>query len=91
MPEGREPWVSHAGLVVYVLLVPLALYGLVLLRRRGAGAWIMATPFLAVTLTTLLAYGAGRFRHSAELAIVVLAAIALDRMIARHGPVRPDR
>jgi hypothetical protein len=28
-------------------------------------------PFVTVTLTTLLAYGAPRFRHSAELSIVV--------------------
>jgi 4-amino-4-deoxy-L-arabinose transferase-like glycosyltransferase len=91
VPEGREPWVMHAGVVVYVLLLPVAAWGLVLVRRRGAGAWIIATPLLTVTLTTLLAYGAVRFRHSAELAIVVLAAIALDRMIARNGPVRPDR
>jgi 4-amino-4-deoxy-L-arabinose transferase-like glycosyltransferase len=91
VPEGREPWVMHAGVVLYLLLLPLAAYGLVLVRRRRAGAWIIATPLLTVTITTLLAYGAVRFRHSAELAIVVLAAIALDRMIARNGPVRPDR
>ena len=81
----------HAGVGVSLLLLPLAVYGLVLVRRRGAGAWIIATPLLTVTLTTLLAYGAVRFRHSAELAIVVLAAVALDRLIARNGPVRPDR
>jgi hypothetical protein len=91
VPEGRRRWVSHAGVVLYLLLLPLAAYGLVLVRRRGAGAWIIATPFVTVTITTLLAYGAVRFRHSAELAVVVLAAIALDRMIARNGPVRPDR
>ena len=49
----------------------------------ACGAWIIATPFVTVTLATLLAYGSVRFRHSAELAIVVLAAVAARPALAR--------
>ena len=35
-PEGRDRWVTWLGVALYVLLLPLAVYGLVLLRRRGA-------------------------------------------------------
>jgi hypothetical protein len=41
-----------------------------------------------VTLTTLLAYGAVRFRQSAELSLVVLAAVALDALRLRWQPLR---
>jgi 4-amino-4-deoxy-L-arabinose transferase-like glycosyltransferase len=105
-PEGRRAWVMDLGVALYFVLIPLAAYGLVLLRRRGVEVWILMAPVVTVTLTALLTYGSVRFRHSAELTLVVLAAVALDRlvsapqrrgqrsplrMIARDGPVRPSR
>jgi hypothetical protein len=60
-------------------------YGFLVLRRRGVPVWIVTTPLVTVTLTTLLAYGAVRFRHSAELSLVVLAAVAMDRILAVAG------
>jgi 4-amino-4-deoxy-L-arabinose transferase-like glycosyltransferase len=89
-PEGRAGWVTRVGVVVYFLLVPLAAYGLLVLRRRGVPAWIVAAPLLTVTVTTLLAYGNPRFRHPAELVLVVLAAVALDA-VWRRATVRPAR
>jgi 4-amino-4-deoxy-L-arabinose transferase-like glycosyltransferase len=77
--EGRAKWVTYAGVGVYFVLLPLAVWGLVLLRRRGVGVWIVAAPCVTATLTTLLSYGSVRFRHSAEISVVVLAAVALDR------------
>jgi hypothetical protein len=78
-PEGREPWVQSLGAALFWLLLPAAVFGLLTLRRRGVGIWIVATPFVTVTLTSLLAYGNVRFRHSAELSVVVLAAVAADQ------------
>jgi 4-amino-4-deoxy-L-arabinose transferase-like glycosyltransferase len=83
VPEGRARWVMNMGAVIFFLLVPLAIYGFLLLRRRGVGVWIVVTPVITVTLTTLLSYGSLRFRHSAELPLVVLAAVALDRFAGR--------
>jgi Dolichyl-phosphate-mannose-protein mannosyltransferase len=80
-PEGRSRAVTIAGVVAFAILVPLAIYGLVLLRRRGVPVWILVTPFVTVTVTTLLAYGALRFRQSAELPLVVLAAVGVDRLV----------
>jgi 4-amino-4-deoxy-L-arabinose transferase-like glycosyltransferase len=85
-PEGRSRAVTAAGVIGFFLLLPLAVYGLVLLRRRGAAVWVLTTPFITVTLTALLAYGALRFRQAAELPLVVLAAVAVDRLFAsRRG------
>jgi Sec-independent protein secretion pathway component TatC len=83
VPEGRERWVMNMGAVIFFLLVPPAIYGFVLLRRREVAVWILVSPFVTVTLTTLLSYGSVRFRHSAELPLVVLAAVALDRLASR--------
>jgi len=81
-------------------------YGFIVLRRRGKPVWILVAPLITVTATALLTYGSVRFRHSGELAIVVLAAVALDallptpdrresrsaaRMIAGDGAVRSSR
>jgi 4-amino-4-deoxy-L-arabinose transferase-like glycosyltransferase len=83
-PEGRAGWVTYIGAALLFVLAPLAVYGFTLLRRRGVPVWILTTPFITVTLTTLLAYGSARFRHSAELPLVVLAAVALDRVLRRR-------
>jgi hypothetical protein len=85
VPEGREAWVQRLGAALYFVLIPLAVYGFVLLRRR-VSVWILMAPFVTVTLTALLAYGQIRFRHSAELSLVVLGAVALDRLLPAPEP-----
>jgi 4-amino-4-deoxy-L-arabinose transferase-like glycosyltransferase len=89
VPEGRRAWVTVLGVGIYFLLVPLAIYGFLVLRRRGVPVWILTTPLITVTLTALLSYGSARFLQSAELTIVVLAAIALDRLWVRARAERP--
>jgi hypothetical protein len=80
VPEGRRAWVMDLGVALYFVLLPLGAYGLWLLRTRPAQAWMLAAPLVTVTLSSLLSYGAVRFRHSAELSIVVLAAVAADQL-----------
>jgi hypothetical protein len=82
-PEGRVNWVSGIGVTLFYLLVPLGAYGLVVLRRRGVPIWNMLVPFIAVSIVALIGYGAVRFRHSAEIALVVLAGVALDQLWSR--------
>lgn len=89
VPEGRRAWVQQVGAALYFALIPLAVYGLVLLRRRRVPVLIVLAPFVTVTVTALLAYGQIRFRHSAELSLVVLGAVALDRLLPRASPAQP--
>ena len=77
--------VQRLGAAIYFVLIPLAVYGLVLLRRRRVPILIVVAPFITVTVTALLAYGQIRFRHSAELSLVVLAAEAVDRLLPGRG------
>jgi 4-amino-4-deoxy-L-arabinose transferase-like glycosyltransferase len=85
VPEGRRKWVQQLGAAIYFALLPLGAWGLVLLRRRNVPVLILLAPFVTVTLTSLGAYGQIRFRHSAELSLVVLAAVALDHVLAAQG------
>ena len=79
VPEGRSPRAQKLGVVMLFILIPLAVFGALVLRRRHIGVWILLAPCVLVSLTALLSYGNPRFRQPAELALVVLAAVALSR------------
>jgi 4-amino-4-deoxy-L-arabinose transferase-like glycosyltransferase len=88
VPEGRSVRVEKLGVAMYALLVPFAVGGAVLLRRRRAELWILLAPVLLVTVTALVTYGNQRFRAPAEVSLVVLAAIgaeALRRAVAARS------
>lgn len=87
--EGRARWAYHAGTIVYFLLVPFALYGAYLLRRHARPALLvlLTLPALAV-IQSAIGYGVPRFRHGAEITIVVLAAFAIDRLSRRRARPR---
>lgn len=75
--EGREAWVSWLGVYALAILAPLALWGGAELRRRKRPVWPLASTAVVVTLTAALFYGLVRLRVPADLAMVVLAAVAL--------------
>lgn len=76
--EGRDATVQAFGTGMYYLLVPFAIWGLVILRRRGAPLYLLLAPPIAVTVSALVGWGLPRFRHAAEIPLVVLAAVALE-------------
>lgn len=86
--EGRESWASWLGFAGYWALVPLSIVGLVALRRRGIPAWPLLMQFVTVAITAAVFYGLIRFRIPAEIALVVLAASALDSLLRRRSGVR---
>jgi 4-amino-4-deoxy-L-arabinose transferase-like glycosyltransferase len=81
--EGRNLRVEEAGIAMYYVLVVLAAYGVVLLRRRGGPWLLMLAPFAIVAFVSVTAYGFTRLRVTAEPALVVLAAVAIDGLVAR--------
>jgi asparagine N-glycosylation enzyme membrane subunit Stt3 len=83
LAEGRDRTVQAVGTGMFYLLLPLAAWGLVLLRRRDAPLSILLAPAVAVTLSALLGWGLPRFRHAAEIPLVVLAAVVLARPRSR--------
>jgi 4-amino-4-deoxy-L-arabinose transferase-like glycosyltransferase len=86
---GRATRMEIAGGIGFLLLVPLAVYGaLALRRRRGPLAPLLAPVGLALA-ATLVGYGVPRFRHPADVAVVILAGIAIDALLRRRAAQRP--
>jgi 4-amino-4-deoxy-L-arabinose transferase-like glycosyltransferase len=85
----RDLHAQQAAMGSLYLLVPFAVAGAVLLRRRGRPLRILLLPVVFVTLVAALTYGSTRFRVAAEPAIVVLASVAIaaawDRVRRRGG------
>jgi 4-amino-4-deoxy-L-arabinose transferase-like glycosyltransferase len=82
--EGRDRTIETLGTLVYFLLLVPAVLGAILLRRRGAPLWVLLVPPAVVTIVTVLGYGYPRFRHSADLVIVVLAGLAIAHVAGRR-------
>jgi hypothetical protein len=80
---NRDVNVYRVGVAMYYLLLPLAVAGAVLLRRRGEPLGILLAPFALVVVVSILGYGTPRFRAPAEVPLLVLAAVALVGLAAR--------
>ncbi len=76
--EGWPTPVSDAWLIWYYPLVALAIGGTVILRRRRQPIYPLMALVIVPTITAIVTYGGLRFRSEAEVAIVILAAVALD-------------
>jgi hypothetical protein len=76
--EGRGRAPSEAGLVMYAVLLPLAVAGIVIVKRQGLPISPLVAPAVAVSLTAALSFGVTRYRVPADAALVVAAAVAVD-------------
>ena len=74
--QNAPPWLGWAQVVSYWVLLPLAVAGAVLLRRRGALLWPLLVPPVIVAIATAVTFGDSRYRASMELSVIVLAAVA---------------
>jgi 4-amino-4-deoxy-L-arabinose transferase-like glycosyltransferase len=83
LSEGRHVKLAEAGVFSFYLLALLAIGGAVALRRR-AELLVLLAPVILVTVTAIATLGAPRLRFSAEISIVVLAAVALARLTGRR-------
>jgi 4-amino-4-deoxy-L-arabinose transferase-like glycosyltransferase len=80
--EGRAEGLEIAGAVFFFLLVPPAAYGAILLRRRGKALTPLLALFAVPIAATIAGYGVPRFRHPADVALIVLAAVAVGSSVA---------
>jgi hypothetical protein len=87
---------------VYYALLPFAVAGIVVLRRRRLQQWFLLIPAGVLTVVSALYYGTVRFRAPFEVCLVVLAAPAIVLSLrwlgrsfralgasGRHSPGRP--
>ena len=87
--EGRAAWLETAGVFAFYVLAAAALVGALALRRRGERLAILLAPIVLVALVSALTYGVPRFRHPADISLVVLAGVAVARVGAPAGSLRP--
>jgi hypothetical protein len=80
----RDIGAQRAAMLSLYLLVPFAIGGAVVLRRRGQPLRILLVPIVFVTLVAALSYGSTRFRVAAEPSIVVLAAVGVSALWDRR-------
>jgi 4-amino-4-deoxy-L-arabinose transferase-like glycosyltransferase len=80
--EGRPRWIAQVETVFYLVLLPLAVAGVFFLRGARERLVLLA-PALIVTLVSAYGWGLTRFRHAADIALVVLAAVALVEIARR--------
>jgi hypothetical protein len=78
--ESEARWLTKAGVVAYFLLMPFAFAGAWIVRRPRGPLLVLLAPVVLVTVVSAVGYGVPRFRHPAEITIVVLAATALSRL-----------
>jgi 4-amino-4-deoxy-L-arabinose transferase-like glycosyltransferase len=76
--ENRESWVSWASMLTFYPVAGLAIAGGVVLRRRRIPVFPLAALPVIVLISLTIAFGITRFRATAEGALVVLAAVAID-------------
>jgi 4-amino-4-deoxy-L-arabinose transferase-like glycosyltransferase len=90
--EGRSETANWIGLAASWALLALSIAGFVALRRRGQPLFILAAPFVLVLIVSVASYGILRFRAPADVALVVLGAVAIDALLGRRlGGVRHER
>jgi 4-amino-4-deoxy-L-arabinose transferase-like glycosyltransferase len=80
---GRPQWIAWTQIVSFWLLAPLAIYGFVVARRRKVRVAELVTMVAFTAALGLLVVGHLRYRVPAELAFVILAAVAVDQLLGR--------
>lgn len=75
--EGRSIEWQTVGHRMFLVLVPLAVGGAVVLARARRAWWPLVGPVVIVVVTTAVSYGNQRFRILAEPGLLVLAAVSI--------------
>jgi hypothetical protein len=88
--ERRGRAASWAVLIAYYLLMPFAIGGLVIMRRRK----IPIFPFIAIaasiTITVASSFAITRYRAPFDVVMPVLAAVAIDAVLRRRSSPAVD-
>jgi 4-amino-4-deoxy-L-arabinose transferase-like glycosyltransferase len=78
---GSAAWPVWAWVTSFWLILPLAAYGGVLLRRSRRFQWPLVAPVLIVLFALTISIGDPRYHTMADLGLVVLAAVAINHLV----------
>jgi 4-amino-4-deoxy-L-arabinose transferase-like glycosyltransferase len=76
--EGRTHAASRLAVISYWLMMPLAIAGVIVLRRWRIPTMPILGPTIGVTIAAAIFFGVLRYRVSAEPSIVLAAAVSID-------------
>jgi 4-amino-4-deoxy-L-arabinose transferase-like glycosyltransferase len=81
-PNHATPlWLIRTGFVVYWLLLPFAVAGAFVARRRHIPLWPLVAFIMTVAVAVAITFGETRYRAGAEIPIVLLAALGIDAAV----------
>lgn len=83
--EGRAMPGRPLAVAACWAVLGLGIAGAIALRRRRLELAVLLAPVLLAVATTLIAFGYSRFRYAADVALIVLAAILIDRLLRRRA------
>jgi hypothetical protein len=75
--------VTWTQIVSYWIVLPLAIAGAVILRRRRVAIYPLLTFPVIVIVSTMVTFGDSRYRATAEISLVIFAAVAIDAVWTR--------
>lgn len=78
--SGRDLPAAWVGLVMYWAMLPASAAGALILRRRGVPLAPLVSMAVMVSAAVLLTFGQTRYRAPAEVSLVLLTAVATDRV-----------
>jgi 4-amino-4-deoxy-L-arabinose transferase-like glycosyltransferase len=82
-PDLAPRWIRVLTVAAWYALVPISIVGAFVLRRRRIRIWPLLMMLVAVLPTVALTWGSPRFRLPIDVALVVLAAAAIDAFLLR--------
>jgi 4-amino-4-deoxy-L-arabinose transferase-like glycosyltransferase len=88
--SARPLRAATVGLLMYYAMLPFAVAGAVILRRRRVSILPPVALVVIVVITVAATFGQTRYRATAEVAFVLLAAVAIDALCERQQMVRPE-
>ena len=77
---------DYPGQLMLLAVVILAVLGGVAVRRHRGPLWLFVVPIVLVTLVSLAGHGDPRYRHAADVALVVLAGVGAARFLGGSAP-----
>lgn len=90
--EGRTRGASDLAIGGYMFLTPLAIAGVITLRRGRVAIAPVLAPVIVVTIAAAVTFGVLRYRASAEPGLALAAAVALEVVWQSFtGWIRPAR
>ena len=85
--EARGERTSQLALVSYYALIPFAIGGVVVLRRRGQPISPLVGMAVMISVTAAWTFGTTRYRIPADVALVVGAAVGAEALVRRRWPI----